>query len=107
MSDILSYLMQSGPLSYRQQEPELTYRNMMDYIRRQPELRDRFMSNTNNAIPPQDDNLRRRQIMGESAAVADPFAFSALQRLMGINIPDQILLNEGHGLARKEQYRYR
>lgn len=103
MSGIFDLLMGDG-----QEQPQLTYKNMVDHILRDPQMGPKFVSSvmSKNAAP-QDHNLRINQIAGEAAGVADPFAFSALQRLMGVGIPDQAWLNESHGLARKEQYRYK
>lgn len=42
----------------------------------------------------------------EGAAMADPFAVSGLTRMFGGSIPQQIMINEEHGLANKEQQRY-
>lgn len=90
------------------QEPQLTHQNMRQHIMGNPEMRGQHVASVlNNRPPQQDQNLRQNQLMSEGVAVADPLLASALARLMGQGVPDQTWLNESHGLARKEQYRYR
>lgn len=103
MAGVLELLMGSAP------QPELTTKAMYQHIARNPEMANLWLNSIfdQKAQPQPNNQLRSSQIMNESVAASDPFAMIALQRLMGMSVPDQLRLNESHGLARREQYRYR
>lgn len=93
------------------QKPELTHSDMAQYVARNPEYRDQFLASIMNPASrypqPAPQGMRDNQAFGEAAAVGDFGAATALQRLLGMNIDPRVLLNESHGLARRESYRYR
>lgn len=82
--------------------PNLTYSNLHDYVHRTPRLAEQYRYTD---PPPRDDKLRFGQILGEAAAVADPFGARHIQEMLGIEKSPMLRINEAHGLAQKESDR--
>lgn len=94
------------PANYLQAAAPLTRDDMLAYMRRDPRLSEMHTPVPNflaalTQMTPQWQQQRQGQMVGEGAAVADPFASLALRRLIGMGITPLELINESHGLVNR------
>lgn len=87
-----------------------TYSDMFGYMRRNPSLRQPaldYLMQPYVKTTPEQDQKAMNNYLAQSVAIADPFGIAAIQRMLGYQPTQQFLINEAHGLANKENDRFR